>query len=374
MRILQRRRMRLVVPHASELLLQVLAAPEAGSALGLDDWNSLLRAGRRTGLLARIGADIQQAGACGRLHEKVREQLCAAVRVAEHHQRGVRWELNRICRELQGTGVVPVLLKGTAYVMADLPVARGRVSRDIDLLVPRDNLAAVESSLRDHGWLSLDDDEYDDFYYRAWMHELPPLRHCERGTVIDVHHAILPRTGRLHPDSDLLLQAARPVAGGVFRVLSPEDMWLHSAAHLFQDGDLHGGLRDVTDLDLMLRHFGEHEPGFWDRLVPRAEQLQLGRPLFYAIRFTKRLLQTPVPREVMVAAQAHAPSWLVGPLMDRLALRVLVPDMRDGESWSQTSARLLLYIRSHWLRMPPALLARHLTRKALKRWRRKKEE
>lgn len=362
------------MPHSAELLLQVLANPAAACALGPDDWHVLLQTGRRTELLARIGAGIQQAQACDGLHEKVREQLSAAVRVAEHHQRGVRWEMNRICRELRGTGVVPVLLKGTAYVMADLPPARGRVSRDIDLLVPRDALAAVESSLRGHGWLSLDDDEYDDYYYRTWMHELPPLRHCERGTVIDLHHAILPRTGRLHPDTDLLLQASRPVADGVFRVLSPEDMWLHSAAHLFQDGDLHGGLRDVTDLDLLLRHFGEHESGFWDRLVPRAEQLQLGRPLFYAIRFTRRLLQTPVPSEVMVAVGAHAPSWPVGPLMDRLALRVLVPEMRDGESWSQTSARLLLYIRSHWLRMPPGLLARHLARKALKRWRGKKEE
>jgi hypothetical protein len=31
-------------------------------------------------------------------------------------------------------------------------------------------------------------------------------------------------------------------------------------------------------------------------------------------------------------------------------------------------ARWCLYVRSHWLRMPPILLARHLTRKAFKRW------
>ena len=30
-------------------------------------------------------------------------------------------------------------------------------------------------------------------------------------------------------------------------------------------------------------------------------------------------------------------------------------------------ARWLLYVRSHWLRMPPLLLARHLLRKSLRR-------
>jgi hypothetical protein len=31
-------------------------------------------------------------------------------------------------------------------------------------------------------------------------------------------------------------------------------------------------------------------------------------------------------------------------------------------------ARWALYVRSHWLRMPPLLLMQHLTRKVLRRW------
>jgi hypothetical protein len=34
---------------------------------------------------------------------------------------------------------------------------------------------------------------------------------------------------------------------------------------------------------------------------------------------------------------------------------------------SARRARLGLYMRSHWVRMPPVLLARHLARKALRR-------
>ena len=64
--------------------------------------------------------------------------------------------------------------------------------------------------------------------------------------------------------------------GGPFRIFAPEALVLHSAAHLFQDGDFAGGLRDLIDQDDLLRHFGS-QPGFWNRLVARANELELRR-------------------------------------------------------------------------------------------------
>lgn len=333
------------------------------------EWNGLLRVARRSSLLPRLGASVDQAGLAEQLPPPVRDHLRAVAKLVVHHQRCVRWELGRIARALRASGVQPVLLKGAAYLVADLPMARGRLSSDVDVLVPRDSLEAVERSLRQHGWETLGSDEYDDHYYRAWMHELPPLRHCERGTVIDVHHTILPLTGRVHPDPALLLSAARTAGDGRFRILAPEDMLLHTSAHLFQDGDLSGGLRELTDVDIMLRHFGQCEAGFWERLVPRARQMQLLRPLYYALRFSTRLYGTPVPLSVMADAKKAAPAAAVRRLMDALALRVLVPEPRDGDSWQRSVSQWALYIRSHWLRMPPSLLLRHLSHKATRRYR-----
>jgi hypothetical protein len=53
-------------------------------------------------------------------------------------------------------------------------------------------------------------------------------------------------------------------------------------------------------------------------------------------------------------------------LTDRLFIRRLLA--RDG--WGRATRpfiRLGFYIRSHWLRMPPLMLARHLWTKARKR-------
>lgn len=352
------------VVSVTEPLLAAFREPGRLAGLGPRQWRSVLRTARRTALHPRLGGMVADAGISDRLPPRVREQLQAAERLAQHHHRLLHWEIGRIRRALVGTAIPIVLLKGAAYVAAELPMARGRLADDIDLLVPRESLAEVERRLREWGWEPLPADEYDDHYYRAWMHELPPLRHRERGTVLDVHHAILPPTGRVHPDSRLLFAASRPLGSSGYRVLAPQDMLLHSAAHLFQDGDLAGGLRDLTDLDWMFRHFGANEARFWEQLVPRAEQLQLTGPLFYAVRYAVEFLHTPVPDHVRDQTRCGRPGRVSGWLMDRLAGKILIPETRDGESWSALAARGLLYLRSHWLRMPPGLLLRHLRWKA----------
>lgn len=45
-----------------------------------------------------------------------------------------------------------------------------------------------------------------------------------------------------------------------------------------------------------------------------------------------------------------------------------MPSLEDQETWGVGASRWLLYVRSHWMRMPPHLLAQHLPRKAVQRW------
>jgi hypothetical protein len=147
-------------------------------------------------------------------------------------------------------------------VAAGLPAAAGRLFSDIDILVPKARLDEVESQLMAHGWVSTHHDAYDQRYYREWMHELPPMQHLRRATVIDVHHAILPQTAAVRPDPARLRAGARAIPGapGLY-VLAPCDMVLHSATHLFSEGEYDHGLRDLFDLHRLLCHFGATEPG-----------------------------------------------------------------------------------------------------------------
>jgi hypothetical protein len=353
--------------NRQELLWTALREPTAVLGATPAEWDLLVRQARRARVLGRLAAIWRELGVWSDIPVAAQAHLESALAVAAKHAGALRWEVHCVRRALAGLDAPVVLLKGAAYVMAGLPAARGRLFSDLDLMVPKDRLAAAEQMFLRHGWSHLKVNPYDQRYYRQWMHELPPLMHDTRRTVVDLHHTILPETGRLHPEPGRLFQAARPLAEAPFHVLAPTDMLLHSAAHLFQDGDLAGGIRDLTDLDDLLRCFGA-QPGFWDQLVPRARELELAGPLFYALRFAQRRLGAPVPPPIVAAVSPDGPRQPVRAVMDVLVTAALEPGVPGKVRMRESLARWLLYVRSHWLRMPPGLLLAHLFRKALRRW------
>jgi len=342
------------------LLLQIWLQPDACRQLDERSWDLLVRQARHANLLGRLYFVFEQQGLLEAVHPRARAHMqSAATMAARQHQAMLREA--RILRDtLAALGLPLILLKGTAYVAAGLPATQGRVFADVDILVPHERLGEVESQLILNGWLSATHDVYDQRYYRQWMHELPAMQHMQRGTALDVHHTILPPTSRLKPDAAKLIAAAIELPGqpGI-RVLAPCDMVLHSATHLFHEGEADNLLRDLSDLDLLLRHFGA-EAGFWAALVARAEEMDLAGPLRLALRYASLLLATPVPADVRDATGSAQPESL-----DAIYLRVLMPHHSSSTDRFARLARAALYVRGHWLRMPPHLLAYHLVHKAL---------
>ncbi|MDB4409862.1 nucleotidyltransferase family protein [Gammaproteobacteria bacterium] len=357
--------------HGTEILLTALREPGQMSGFGPGEWDLLLRIGRRTRLLGRLAVVMDEAGKVGQLPASVRDQFTAARVFVSYYQRTARWEINRILAELESSNVPLVLLKGSAYILAELPPSRGRLLSDVDLLVPRGSLDSFEQTLLTHGWESVKLEDYDQRYYRTWMHELPPLRHPDRGIEVDIHHTISPLTSRLRPDPEKLIADSIPLADSRLRILQPADMVLHSAVHLFYDGELDNGLRDLVDQADLFQHFGK-QAGFWEELVGRARAQGLLRPLFYSMRYTHRLLATEIPDSAMSAAGDGAPTGPVLRLMDYLIEAVMIPEHPDYPRRRHAVAQWLLYVRSHWLRMPPGMLLQHLARKQIMRWKHRK--
>ncbi|MBX3566398.1 MAG: nucleotidyltransferase family protein [Sphingomonas sp.] len=316
------------------LLARTLRDPASAKGLGPQEWTTLFAVARAEQLIGTLALRIHGLP----MPEDARRIVRDAIASAEQGRTAALWEAEMARRAL---GDIPlVLLKGTAFAAAGLEAGRGRSIGDLDILVPRDLIGEAEVRLLAAGWEWVKPDPYDDAYYRRWMHELPPLIHRERDRMIDVHHTILPLTARVTPDADALLAAARPLENGM-QVLSPNDMLCHAAAHLFADGDLAGGMRNLWDVHCLVEQFGT------EGLEARADQHGLAGHVTRAIRLSQAL---------------YGPEPLAGTTGgwgDSLYLRRLTA--RDG--WGRPTrklTRLAFYIRSHWLRMPPAMLARHL--------------
>lgn len=328
------------------------------------EWEAVLGQARQSGLLGRLGMLFADRGWMEATPPGPSRHLESGLSLALRQQHEVQWEVHQLSKALAGQAAPVVLLKGAAYLMAKLPPARGRLFSDVDVLVPQAQLPSAEAALFGAGWISDERDAYNQRYYRQWMHEIPPLRHVLRGTVIDLHHTIAPPTSRFKVDARQLLARLVPLADveGVF-VLAPADMVLHSALHLFQEGEFGHGLRDLLDLLDLLRHFEQHD-AFWPDLLDRARSLGLQLPLSHALRHLQRLFDYTPPVAFAADLQAMQPPALGRVVLDWALSRALRPMHPSCESAGSGLARWLLYVRSHALRMPVHLLLPHLVRKS----------
>lgn len=335
-------------------LIAVLRDPAVAATLDGPRWTALLSVARAEALSATLAERV--AGVA--VPDAVAPLLAAARHAAHQAQVAALWEAEMARRALAPLGIAPILLKGTAYAAAGLEAAKGRQIGDLDILVPAERLAEVEAALLAAGWRWLKPDPYDDTYYRRWMHELPPLIHGERERMIDVHHTILPLTHRVRPDAAALLADAVMLESGL-AILSLPDMMIHCAAHALADGELDGGLRNLWDMHGLIRAFEARYPAphaydaAMHRLHARARHHGLARPLARAMGLA-RVFFDPANEARRVAPWRHA----------LLRRRLLARD--DWGRATRPLTRFAFYLRSHWLRMPPLLLARHLWTK----WRR----
>lgn len=359
----------------ARILVDALRDPATAEGLDAKGWTALLaiaRAEQLIGTLAHRLADLPMPEAARRVLEDAR---------ASHEQGRVAalWEAEMARRALAPTGMPVVLLKGTAFAAAGLSPSVGRQIGDLDILVPRERIGEAEAALIAAGWEWVKPDPYDDAYYRRWMHELPPLIHRERDRMIDVHHTILPLTARITPNAAWMINDSVMLESG-FRVrecrlddcdetesglaiLSPEHMVMHAAAHLIADGDLAGGLRNLWDIDRLCREFVERDRHFFLSLAEEATPHGLFPTVLRALRLSHQLYDTPLigytdPAQIEYCQRRS----------DALFRRRLLA--RDG--WGRQTRKLTrfaFYARSHWLRMPPAMLARHLWTKYRKGYR-----
>jgi hypothetical protein len=352
-------------------VIQMLRDPGCLRSWSPRQFDLLVRQAQAADLLGRLAVLVEAHGLTPHLPPGLADHLQGTRRLMRSHTAQVQRELGHIARALGRLNMPVMLLKGAAYVAAGLPPAQGRFFSDVDILVPKARLGHVEAELLRHGWIGTHQSAYDQRYYREWMHELPPMVHIRRQAAIDVHHAISPETARWRADVAKLWAEVRELPDGDSRwggqryvVLAPVDMVLHSMVHLFLNEELSHGLRDLADIDQLLRHFGA-ETAFWDRLVARAGELGLQRAVFYGLGCASDILATPVPASTLAAVAGWGPGRWLGGLMQAAWRRVLcTPHPSTADVWTPL-ARFALYVRATALRMPPLLLARHLTIKAL---------
>lgn len=354
------------------LLTQALTNPQSITTYSEKEWEILVRQAKSAQLVATVWDLLCKHNLSHLTPLKAVHHFLSQTLLVERQNELFRFEIEKVYKAINRFEPRIIVLKGAAYLLLDLPIAKCRRMADIDILVKKDHLSNVEKELLFYGWVKTKTDNYDDMYYREWMHEIPPLQHINRGSVLDVHHNILPVIAKNAPDAHLLSEASIPTRDGRFYTLSAEDMVLHSACHLFHEGEFEKGLRDLYDLDQLFLLFSSKDKDFWENLLKRAVSLRLEIPLFFALRYTHRIFSTDIPPPILKQSELFSNGSLWVRIYDFLFTRIFVPHHPSTHNLGFGFSRFILYWRSHLIKMPLHILIPHLFKKAIKGFKEKK--
>lgn len=349
----------------ADRLIDAFICPTAVLEWTKADWSVAVRQARSANLLAALGKHLESHFTAVHLPEVALRYFQSANNLVLQRNAAVIWEVDQVLGALNSRQIPVTFLKGAAYVLAGLPLSAHRHFSDVDLMVNREDLPEVEKQLMLNGWLPTCFDSYDQRYYRKWMHEVPPLRHIRRGTVLDLHHAITPLTAKYQANTAQLIVTQVPVEGhkGAY-VLGPTDMVLHAVAHLFAEGEAENALRNLLDISELIDYY-QSETDFDAALAERSFMLGLSQPLYLAAHYLVRRLKQDRRKCLLKYLKLAAPNGVALVFLDAIYDRVFQGGYPTTALRGARSARFALYLRAHWLRMPIHLLLPHLFRKLI---------
>ena len=310
-------------------------------------------------LLATFSERCKHENAFANLSDSVKRHLNNASLLAERQRQQVFIEADFLHESLSKESPDYLFLKGAAYSLSCYQVGIGRTYSDIDILVNKESLLAIERRLILKGWFRQMLSDYDEKYYRRWAHEIPPLIHSERFTIIDIHHNFVPPVSGRAPNVNAFLKLRKSVNG--YPVLAPSAMLVHSSVHLIFNEDFKHSYRDLFDLKAIIdEHTNEV---FWHEAISLSKESNFSKELFLAMRYCHYSLQVDVPPSV---EQMVTFSKVKLALYDFIFCRALAPSHPRCKIGFKSLATFLAWSRGHWIKMPLPVLLYHFSVKLIR--------
>ncbi|HEX6308286.1 MAG TPA: nucleotidyltransferase family protein [Longimicrobiales bacterium] len=280
--------------EAPEILLQLLADPDIVIRTDEMTWTAVAREAMRQGVLPLLHAR-------GRRLPEGTVPAAVAAAVRDSSTRMALWsavilrELDLIAGTLAARDIPVLLLKGI-HLAADVYDAPAlRTMGDIDIMVPRDQLADAWQALTDAGFQGDAVTDLDE-YCRTNNHLPRMAPPAGRGVGLEVHWTIELPTSPFDIRHAELWADARPlrVNDRDVLVLSPEHLILHLCLHAcYHHRFDHTPLKQLCDIAVALRRY--HGDIDWDVLVGTAERWRVQTFIRFTLLLTRELFGSELP-------------------------------------------------------------------------------
>ncbi|OBP15071.1 hypothetical protein A5320_06660 [Rheinheimera sp. SA_1] len=323
-------------------------------------WTDFIHQAREQALLGSCYFLLQDAGLYDAIPDKVKTHLYSGYIYAQKQKISLIKEMLKLEPFFSDAPYPCVLLKGCAYRLTELAMARGRVFSDIDILVPQQQFPDALQRLNEAGFIEFGMSDYDRRYYLRWSHQHPPLIHYLRGVSIDLHHHIYPVSSQENILIEPMLRQSIPLAGSSFAVPTKALMFVHACVHLFYQDETHKLVKDLWDLyQLYLDAIAEGETD----IVQAATDLNAQAAVYYAFDVLEWLFQ------INVSAQALSQLKPFANHSQRRSMRWLLAQLFNPQSSWYRLAHIWWTIRGHLLKMGPMTLLYHSVAKSVEQYR-----
>jgi Uncharacterised nucleotidyltransferase len=325
------------VPALRRTLLDLVGTARIPAQAGLSssDWQELNRIAamhRLQPLLHAMHGTDPALPAAIAASWRTAHRTAAITALAQHA------DLVRTAGLLEAAGFAPIALKGAWLAHQAYPEPAQRPMRDLDLLVPREQVLGAFAALLGAGYTQLVTAEMPlEAIVRLDKH-MPPLL-SPGGTTIELHHRLWEPDGRLEHSSPAVDEAEirrRAITGeGGIRALAPADLLSHLIVHAVYSHRLDCGPLLLPDIAFLLRAAPADWPRFW--AAARAESWRDGARMVLelvvraypeaAIDFTPDHGEPP-PQDLLETA----PDLLLQELETRASARFAAATLKDGAS------------------------------------------
>lgn len=161
-------------------------------------------------------------------------------------------EMEQVCGAFREHGIRNITLKGPALAHDLYGDVSMRTSKDLDILIPFDDVEAAEGILATLGYVSKEGERAPTVRSWKWREHHICYIHPVKRTQVEIHWRLNPDSGK-ETDFELLWKRSRfsSYTQTPVRMLEQEDLWAYLVTH----GARHGWfrLRWLLDIDQMIR-------------------------------------------------------------------------------------------------------------------------
>jgi hypothetical protein len=291
------------------------------AAGAVTDWEGQIRRAGFHGLLPLLALHLDAAGAD--VPDEVLGRLRDALRRNTKRNVALTAELLAVLSALEARGIRAVPYKGPVLAAAVYSHLGLREFGDLDVLVPREQVATAAGVLVRRGYrprFELSPSQEAALLATRYEH---PFRRLADGAMVEVQWGIVPSYFGVPLDHARLWGRAEEVTIGARRVrsLRPEDLLVvltvHGAKHLWRR------LAWVCDVAELVRARRDLD---WGALEREVDRLRVRRILLLGLGLARDVLGAPLP--------ARVEAWLhEEPAVERLEAQVVDAWRRRPETW-----------------------------------------